>query len=453
MISAMNTIHRKEPFILFLGDILVLIVSLILTLFIRYGSFPSSDIFRTHIAPFSILFIVFLLVNFIAGLYEQHTLIFKNRLPVTLLNVQLVNAALGIAFFYFLPFFSITPKIVLFIYLVLSLILMSAWRMFLAPKMGPRKTQKALLIGDTDESEELFQEVNNNSRYHLHFSGVIKPTSNAGQTFQEISQYIQNNGISMVVIDTKHLNLIEVIPDLYKYAIAGVLFFDVSKMYEDIFDRIPLSLVGETWFIENMSSVSSKIVYDSLKRLLDIIVASISGLFSLLAYPFVIIAIKIEDEGSIFSYQNRIGQYNKIVRIIKFRTMTIANDHGKWGSVDNKVTAAGAFLRKTRIDELPQLWNVIKGDISLIGPRPEFPDPVNHYADQIPYYNIRHVVKPGLSGWAQIYHEQHPHHGLDIEETRNKLSYDLYYIKRRSFMLDLKIALRTVKVLITFVGR
>jgi lipopolysaccharide/colanic/teichoic acid biosynthesis glycosyltransferase len=132
--------------------------------------------------------------------------------------------------------------------------------------------------------------------------------------------------------------------------------------------------------------------------------------------------------------------------------MTIANDHGKWGTVDNKVTKVGSFLRKTRIDELPQLWNVVRGDISLIGPRPEFPDPVLHYAEQIPYYNIRHAIKPGLSGWAQIYGE-HPHHGIGVEETRNKLSYDLYYIKHRSFFLDLKIAFRTIKVLITFVGR
>ena len=132
--------------------------------------------------------------------------------------------------------------------------------------------------------------------------------------------------------------------------------------------------------------------------------------------------------------------------------MTIGNDSAKWGKVANKVTKVGSFLRKTRIDELPQLWNVVKGDVSLIGPRPEFPDPVKHYAEEIPYYNIRHVIKPGLSGWAQIYGE-HPHHGIGVEETRNKLSYDLYYIKHRSFLLDLKIALRTIKVLITFVGR
>jgi exopolysaccharide biosynthesis polyprenyl glycosylphosphotransferase len=448
----MSLIHRKEPFWLFLGDICILIISLVLTLLIRYGSFPTIEVFETHIAPFSILFIAFILVNFIAGLYEKHTILFKNRLPITLLNVQIINTGIGVAFFYFIPYFSISPKLFLFIYLLISLVLMSIWRMFIAPGMGPRKTQKALLIGDTNESEELYSEVNNNSRYHMSFIKLIKPSNDTSQTLKEISDLIESSDISMVVVDTRHPKLVSVLPGLYKFAISGVLFFEVSKMYEAIFDRIPLSLVGQSWFVENMSSVAPKFVYDIIKRSFDLLISFILLSISLILYPFVILALKIEGNGSIFSYQNRVGQYNKIVRIIKFRTMTIANDNGKWGSVENKVTRVGSFLRKTRIDELPQLWNVLRGDVSLIGPRPEFPDPVLKYAEEIPYYNIRHVIKPGLSGWAQIY-GQHPHHGIGIDETRNKLSYDLYYIKHRSFLLDLKTALRTVKVLITFVGR
>lgn len=430
----------------------MLVISLVLTLSIRYGSFPTMEAFETHLAPFSILFIAFILVNFIAGLYEKHTLLMKNRLPIILLNVQIVNAAIGVAFFYFIPFFSISPKLFLFIYLVISLVLMSIWRIFLAPKLDPKRTQRAILVGDTDEDKELFEEINHNTRYHLSFIKIIKPSPDHLQTLKEISDSIAENDISIVVIDVRHPKLVNVVPDLYKFAISGVMFFEVSKMYEAIFDRVPLSLVGQTWFVENMTSVSPKFVYDSLKRLFDILVSLIVGLISLVFYPFVILAIKIEDGGDIFSYQDRVGQNNKIIRIVKFRTMTLANDNAKWGTVENKVTRVGAYLRITRIDELPQLWNVLRGDISLIGPRPEFPDPVNQYAEQIPYYNIRHAIKPGLSGWAQIY-GLHPHHGIGIEETRNKLSYDLYYIKHRSFLLDLKTALRTVKVLITFVGR
>ena len=171
-------------------------------------------------------------------------------------------------------------------------------------------------------------------------------------------------------------------------------------------------------------------------------------------YPFVFIAIKYEDGGPIFTHQDRVGQNNRTIHLLKFRTM-LFNDGGDWQSkgLTNKVTKVGHFLRKTRLDEFPQLWNVVKGDISLIGPRPEFPDAVKSYNEEVPFYNIRHIIKPGLSGWAQIYHEEHPHHGLDYLQTANKFSYDLYYIKNRSFLLDLKIILRTIKILASIAGR
>lgn len=190
-----------------------------------------------------------------------------------------------------------------------------------------------------------------------------------------------------------------------------------------------------------------------VKRTMDIVVSLVFGIPSLVVYPFVALAIKLDDGGALFSSQTRVGQNNKPIKIFKFRTMTVANDKGEWGKQQNKVTRVGYFLRKSRIDELPQIWNVLVGDISLIGPRPEFPVPVQMYSEQIPYYSVRHILKPGLSGWAQIYHERHPHHGLDAEETKNKLSYDLYYIKNRSVLLDVKIALQTLKILIMFAGR
>ncbi len=448
----MSVIRRKEPFILFIGDIIVLFVALTLALFIRKGEFPLIDVIQLHLVPFSILFAVSILVNFIFGLYEKNTLIFKNRLPSTLLNVQIINTIISIAFFYFIPLYLITPKIILFIYIFISLLLMSFWRMFLSPRLGPKRSQRALMVGDTKEAEELYEEVNHNSRYHLIFSGIIRPSSDTQQTIQDISNYISSNKISIVVIDTRHAKLANVIPDLYKFALQGVMFFDVSKMYESIFDRVPISLMGKAWFVENMSAVSPKFVYDSLKRVFDIGISMILGIVSILFYPIIILIMKIEDSKNvIFTFQPRIGQNNRIINIIKFRTMLIANDNGN--SVGNKVTKFGSIMRKLRVDELPQLLNVIRGDLSLIGPRPELPKYVDKYSNEIPYYTLRHSIKPGLSGWAQIYHQEHPHHGVDIAETTNKLSYDLYYVKNRSFLLDLKIALRTIKVLITFVGR
>jgi lipopolysaccharide/colanic/teichoic acid biosynthesis glycosyltransferase len=186
---------------------------------------------------------------------------------------------------------------------------------------------------------------------------------------------------------------------------------------------------------------------------MDIIISLPLLLFALVIFPFVAIALKLDDGGSIFGHQIRIGKNNKLIWILKFRTM-LFNDNGAWEKkgLENRLTRVGNFLRKTRLDEFPQVWNVLKGDMSLIGPRPEFPEAVKHYTEELPYYNVRHLIKPGLSGWAQLYGE-HPHHGTDVNKTKNKLSYDLYYIKNRSFLLDLKIALRTLKTLASIAGR
>ena len=238
---------------------------------------------------------------------------------------------------------------------------------------------------------------------------------------------------------------------LYRLIFAGVTFINVHDLYEEIFERIPVSILDEQWFIENISSRGA-VTYDLFKRAMDIAVSLVLGLISLVFYPFIILAIKIEDGNEIFTHQNRAGRNNQIIQVVKFRTM-LFTDNGDWQNQDkvNRVTKVGNFLRRTRLDELPQLWNVLRGDVSLIGPRPEFPKAVEHYADKIPYYNIRHLIKPGLSGWAQIYGE-HPHHGLEIETTQNKLSHDLYYVKHRGIILDIIIGLKTIRTLLSRSG-
>ena len=158
--------------------------------------------------------------------------------------------------------------------------------------------------------------------------------------------------------------------------------------------------------------------------------------------------VKIGGGRKIFFVQNRIGQDNKKISIYKFRTMTEDEN-----LAERKITKIGNLLRMFRLDEIPQLINVIKGDLSLIGPRPETAELVNLYKENISYYNVRHLIKPGLSGWAQIYQDNHPHHQADIDNTKVKLSYDLFYIKNRSFFLDFKIGLRTLQIIILRKGK
>ena len=447
----MTIYNKKEGVFLLLGDVLVFVVSLWVALFLRNLALPSQELFLLHLQPFSFIFVAWVASFFVAGLYGKHTLLFKSRLPTLLLNTQIINSVLAVAFFYFVPALTITPKILLFIYLVVSFVFILLWRTKLVSYLGFRKKQKAFLVGEGKEIHELYQEVNNNSRYSLLFVGFLDVGKEGFDIEDDLVRPVYENGISVIVVDSKSEKIEPLLPHLYNLIFANVRFTDMHKVYEDIFDRVPLSLLRYNWFLQNISSASHS-VYDTLKRAMDIIVSLLALVISLIFYPFVFLAIKLDDGGSVFSHQDRIGKGGRIIHLLKFRTMT-KDDGGVWGANENRITRVGAFLRKSRIDELPQLWNVLFGSISLIGPRPEFPDPVKQYTALVPYYNIRHLITPGLSGWAQIYHENHPHHGIDVEETKNKLSYDLYYIKNRSIMLDIKIALLTIKTLLSRSGK
>jgi lipopolysaccharide/colanic/teichoic acid biosynthesis glycosyltransferase len=446
----MKSLSKKEALVLFCGDIFFFVFSLWLSLWVRFGEMPTLPRFETHFAPFSFLFVVWFLVYFIAGLYEKHTLILKSKLPSVIWRAQIVNSALAVLFFYTIPFFGITPKTILFIYLIISFIFSVLWRMYGMSLLGAGSREPALLIGSGKEMSELLDEVNGNDRYGLNFISSLDISNISGIDIQtEIITPIYENNIKIIAVDFSHSGIGPLLPHLYNLIFSGVSFIDSHRIYEDIFDRIPLSLVTYSWFLENIS-VSPKFTYDFLKRVMDIVISLPLLVIPALTLPFVWLARKLEGDREVFTYQKRVGQNNKIIELVKFGTM-LFNDGGEWQAKgrENKVTRVGAFLRRTRIDEFPQLWNVLKGDISLIGPRPEFPEPVESYTKQINYYNVRHLIKPGLSGWAQLYQKTPPKHTTDYDLTKIKLSYDLFYIKNRSFWLDIKIALKTVRELVS----
>jgi lipopolysaccharide/colanic/teichoic acid biosynthesis glycosyltransferase len=301
--------------------------------------------------------------------------------------------------------------------------------------------------------DELKREVNGNPRYGIYFVSSLDVSNIANLDFQkEIVERVYAERITTIVVDTKHSEVSQILPKLYNLIFSRVRFVDMHRVYEDVFDRIPLSLVEYSWFLENISA-TRKFAYEFMKRLMDIVLTFPIAIFAVVIIPIVYIFVRREDGGPMFITQERIGKNNRLIRIYKIRTMTGSDSGDEVLSSKQVVTKVGEVLRRFRIDELPQLWNVFRGDISLIGPRPELPAMVRQYEKEVPFYNIRHLIKPGLSGWAQIYHENHPHHGANVGATKEKLSYDLFYIKNRSIALDLKIALKTVKTILTRSGK
>ena len=406
--------------------------------------------FFSHFVPFSIIFAVSVLVFFIAGLYEKHTVILKSRLPNLIFRAELINSIIAVLFFYFIPYFGISPKISLFIYVIVSFVLVFLWRLYIASFFIVKRCEKAVLIGAGKEMTELLDEVNKNIHYGLTFVACIDLQKEDGVDFEKvILDAVKKEGVSIVVIDLEHDKVQPVIPKLYSLIFSNVRFVSMYKVYEDVFRRIPFFILRYDWFLENIST-SPKMFYDMMKRITDVFLALVGGIISLFIYPFVYIAIKVEDGGPAFIVQERIGQGGKKIKMIKFRSMN-TDDRGIWvKEKDDRITRVGKFLRKSRIDELPQFWNVFKGDISLIGPRPAIYDLGVGFSDQIPYYTVRSTVKPGLSGWAQVNQEVPPQ---SLEETKLRLAYDLYYVKNRSITLDVNIILKTVRTLLSRTGK
>jgi lipopolysaccharide/colanic/teichoic acid biosynthesis glycosyltransferase len=368
----------------------------------------------------------------------------RSSVPGNVLRAQIINAVIAVFLFYFVPAFTVTPKITLFIYLALSTSFLLLWRIGASPLLSLQRRNPALLIAGGKEAEELLREMKLNSRLALDCQKQIDPT----QKIENISAELDATQYQYIIADMNNPQVESLLPELYRRYFPTARVIDMHDLYEDVFNRIPLSRMNYAWIMSNVSSISPK-VYDLLKRVGDIALGVIVGLVACILYPFVALAIKIEDGGPVFIRQERLGRNNQIFHIWKFRTMQ-RSDGGVWLPVsENKVTRIGHFLRKSRIDELPQALSIIKGDMSLIGPRADIIDLGKRLAGEIPYYSIRTVVTPGLTGWAQINQEKPPQ---SVEETKTRLTYDLFYIKHRSVMLDFVITLRTLKTILSREG-
>lgn len=446
--------RTRELLILIIGDVVVFNVALLLTLTLRYLELPSMERLQAHIPPFLTFSAVWLFIFFILGLYDKHTNLLKGLLANKILYAQGLNVFVAGVLFFVIPF-GITPKTNLVIYLVISIALLSWWRLRLVPEISSRKRHKAILIASGTEAVELVDEINNNERYNYYFVRIIDEETlfNTADFEEKILALLEKEQVEVIVADSKGEITKSFLPILFDLSFLhfSFTFLDFNRLYEDTFDRVPVGMIQYEWFITNISQ-SKTSIYDVIKRIFDILGSSLLLIPAALIFPFIALVIKIDDRGPLFYKTKRVGQFNKLITIYKFRTKN-GVDVGKAALSSTLVdTRAGAFLRKSRLDELPQLLNVFKGDLSFIGPRPEMPALAEVYAKEIKYYNTRHLLKPGLSGWAQINNFDVPRGGVDVQKTIAKLSYDLFYLERRSLLLDVHIILKTIATLVMRTG-
>ncbi|MHB8710649.1 MAG: sugar transferase [Minisyncoccota bacterium] len=439
---------RRETTILLIGDFLILVVSLWVALLLRNLAVPSLSYFRANVVPFLPMFFLSLVVFYIAGLYEKQTRPIRRAMGVRIFGAQAATVAIAAILFFILPL-SIAPKTILVLYLIVSVIAESVWRFArMKHEIAEGARVPTLLVGSGAAVLELQEEVNGSNQYLIRFMDRIETKGLSGSAVLDAIAAKIKKGAKLVVIDASDPLFEHDIYALYDL-MTGVTFLDLASLYEDVFNRVPLGHMDSRQLLDFMPK--QRTLYDLARRTFDVLLAAVG---IVIAIPFIAISAVVlaVNGGMPFIHQERVGKGGRIIRLLKLRTMLFFDGGDPEKQRQNRVTEIGRFLRKTRIDELPQLWNVLAGDLSFIGPRPELPKIAEVYEREIPQYRMRNLVAPGLSGWAQINDADAPRGPADVARTRRKLSFDLYYLKHRSFGLDLAITLKTLRALVSLSG-
>jgi sugar transferase (PEP-CTERM system associated) len=329
-----------------------------------------------------------------------------------------------------------------------------------------QQTSRFLVLGNYQKAVEFGRE-HRKFNSHTEFvafcdiqmanNSYTESNTNSGSTVLEtignVSVWKQQHW-SGILIDGAERNLSEsMIRELMDMRLKGVYVYSIADFCEQFWQKIPPAYIQDDWFAFTSGfDILHNRIQAKLKQAIDVIAAAVMLIVFLPITTIVAIAIKLNSPGPIFYSQVRTGLNRKKFRVYKFRSMyQDAEAKGiQWASErDPRITRVGLFIRLTRIDELPQLWNVLKGDMSLVGPRPERPEFDLQLRKEIPYYDVRYLVKPGITGWAQVCYP----YGASVEDAYQKVAYDLYYIKNYSLFLDFAIALKTLRVVILGKGR
>ena len=450
------TISRKRrQFFIACIDVILLVVSIYLSLWLRDLQIPSYNRFSWHIPYFLPIIVAWIVCLYTAGFYSLEIPQTGYRILSYLSIIAVICTLLGFAFFYLnykaksIP----KPKTILVIYGFVNILLIAFWR-WLYSRIALRyiANTNIAIVGINDTVSELLQNMRKFSymSYRVMFLYAEKPYHKddnipiINDTALFIDE-IKKNKIQMVVVANKE-NLPQSMQNvLFELLRNHVYFIDLPDFYEIFMRRIPLDAVNELWFLTNIN-LRSKKIYHLFKRTVDVVMALIFFVVTLPFWPFIMVLIKIESPGPAFFKQVRMGYLEEPFTIIKFRTMRVSDNALEPTSYDDsRVTGFGKFLRRTRIDEIPQFLNVIKSDMSFVGPRPERPELTQKLESEVPFYRQRLLVKPGLSGWDQVSGE---YHSPSREDTYKKLQYDLYYIKNMSFFLDVSIFFKTLVTVI-----
>lgn len=427
----------NRTWLIVFGDLASFLISFTLLILLRFeGRYAYA--LTTHTIPFLILFLFWVLIFYVFGLYDLVTI--KPTIPYLKRWILALTTsfAVGLLLFYFAPIFGISPKINLIIQVGFFGFFSFFFRRMVYALFTKAFSKPAILIGNSLYLKELENTIQTNPQLGLQIEKRLATTSELNETLTNLKNLI-------IILDNDTDPSGQDILNFYK---KGIEIIDTAKAYEKYLLKIPVAYIDLGFIIENVD-IKKNILYTSTIFLTDRILAL---LILILTSPFLLISaiiIYFQDKGPIFYTQNRVGLNGKVFRLYKLRSMIINGEKNGavWanGKKDTRITPIGKIIRELHLDEIPQMINILKGDLALVGPRPERPEFVTPLESTIPHYNLRHIIRPGFTGWAQIKYR----YANTAESSKEKFEYDLYYIKNRNIFLDFGIIMRTIQIIFT----
>lgn len=445
----------------------ILDIVCVLSLLYLVGIAFKFDYFRINSQRWMWSIVLAVYLTIFATIFELYNLQKASKFDVVVKNV-IITSSVTVLFYLLTPFY--TPMLpsnrlqIVYFFLAIN-VAMLVWRYaYIVLISAPRFYKKVLLIAhsqDVDAIVESLQKSDPNYRVIGYFNTgpndgtIFNNLEIDAITIKDISLFTDEMSISEIVVGTPLSEgmTVELNNQLIKLLENGIPIREYTQVYEELTHRIPVQHVEKDFYrYFPFSRSNQNKLYLFFNRILDLFFSIIGLLFGLLLFPFLIIGNIFGNRGPLFYSQTRVGKNGRHFKIYKLRSMVknAEKDGAQFATAkDTRVTKFGRFLRKSRFDEIPQFINVIKGEMSVIGPRPERPEFVEDLIEKIPFYEVRHLVKPGVTGWAQV----NAKYGSSEEDSLEKLQYDLYYIKHRSLFLDITIIIKTLSTIVFFRGQ
>jgi sugar transferase (PEP-CTERM system associated) len=458
MIRVLGQYVPVKTVILAITESILIVLSVLLAAWIRFGSITEATWYLSRpyaTSQIALVVIVCWLCLYYNEMYDLHVIARRSELVVRLMQALGTAVLLLALLYYFVPDLSL-GRGVSAIATALTFVILLLWRLLVDEGKFFRPVHRVVIAGTGTSGIRLVREILALPELNIKVLGFLdetgknigKPLVNPGIVggVADVEEFVHRERVDWVVLAFAERRGVMPTAELLRLKLSGIRVEDAHSLFEKLKGGVMLERLSPSWLVLS-EGFRKDVLLMFTKRTLDVVISALALVIMAPAMLLASLAIVIESGMPVFFRQERVGLHGRNFSMLKFRSMRNDAEEGKavWAAQnDTRVTRVGRILRPFRLDELPQLVNILRGDMSLVGPRPERPEFVQMLGEEIPYYHERHTVRPGLTGWAQIKYQ----YGSSVDDAKTKLEYELFYIKHLSLFLDLVIVFRTIQVVL-----